>query len=89
MLLLPHSIGSRNNEKNEIVTDLLNSRMGNATLQDTLTVEVLTPEEAFKRATMFKHSEQTTSVFQKKKLIGCRSSFEYSKSNIQNKTGTD
>ena len=43
--------------------------MGNATLQDTLTVEVLTPEEAFKRATMFKHSEQTTSAFQKKNSL--------------------
>ena len=49
--------------KKGIVTDLLNSRMGNARLQDTLTVEALTPEEALKRATMFKNSEQTTSAF--------------------------
>ena len=51
--------------ENEIIRDLFISKMKNMTLQDTLTFEILDPEEVLKRAMKFEHSKLTTMAFQK------------------------
>ena len=51
--------------ENEIVRDLIISKMKNMTLQDTLTFETLDPEEVLKGAIKFKRSKLTTMAFQK------------------------
>ena len=49
----------------ELVRNLLISRMRNVVLQDTLTFETFSPEEVLKRAIKFEQSKQTTQAFQK------------------------
>ena len=51
--------------ENEIVRDLFISKMKNMTLQDTLTIETLEPEEVLKRVIKFEHSNLTTLAVQK------------------------
>ena len=51
--------------ESEIVRDLFISKMKNRTLQDTLTIETLDPEEVLKRAINFEPSKLTTMAFQK------------------------
>ena len=51
--------------ESEIVRDLFTSKMKNMTLQDTLTLETLDPEEILKKAIKFELSKMTTMAFQK------------------------
>ena len=73
--------------EDELVRDLFSSKMKITLLQDTLTFEIFTPDEVFKRALKVEQSKQTTQAFQKS-YANTASAGHFSGSQAKIKIGT-